>query len=105
MIHACIFMSDTLTGHVSISYSETYDERDPPTRDQPATGDPLLMAVVLFDVVKYTSDERLPRVKDHFMMAFRVVSHRRFHCTLILTLSSAMHTFILVWINSYIITN
>ena len=47
-------------------YSETCDER-PPTRDLPETGDHRLMSVVIFDIVKYTSDRRPPLLKDHFL--------------------------------------
>ncbi len=59
--------------------SETCDER-PPIRDRPSMGDGLLM-VDVFDIVRYTSDERPPLLKDCFLVAFRVVSHQRFHCT------------------------
>ena len=36
------------------------------TRDQHVNNDRLLMAVVLSDTVKYTSDERPPLLKDHY---------------------------------------
>ena len=50
--------------------------RDPLTRDQPATGDHLLAAVVLFDIPidEYTSGKRPPLLKDHFLQAFVVVA-------------------------------
>ncbi len=69
--------------HLKISvlrlYSETCGE-GPPMKDQPATGDHLLMAVVLFIRVQYyTSDGRPPLMKDHLSVALKAVSGRRLH--------------------------
>ena len=61
-------------------YSETCDER-PPMRDQPVMGDCLLAAVFLFDIVKYTSDERPPLLKYHYLVTFRVDPHRKSYYT------------------------
>ncbi len=41
------------------------------------------MAVVLFDIVKYTFDERPLLVENPFLVAFMVVAHCRFHCIII----------------------
>ena len=59
------------------SYIDTVETvtRDPETIEWPATGDRLLAAVVLFDIIKYTSDERPPLFKDSFLVLFRPVSH------------------------------
>ncbi len=48
-------------------YIETCDKsKRPLTRDQPAT-DHLLLAVVLFDIAKYTPDTKPPLLKDRFL--------------------------------------
>ena len=36
-------------------------------RDQLAMGNSVLMAVLMFDIVKYTSDKRPPLLKDCFL--------------------------------------
>ena len=48
-------------------------------RDWSVMEGPLLITFVLFDIIKYTSDERPSVFKDCFLVAFKVVSHCRFH--------------------------
>ena len=55
--------------------------KGPLMRDRPASGAHLLLAAVLFDVVTYTSNKRPFLLKDHFLVAFWVVSPGRFYCT------------------------
>ena len=53
--------------------------------------DHLLMAHVLFDLVKYTSNKRPTLLEDRFLVAFSVVLCHRFHCnTLIICLGQKM---------------
>ena len=61
-------------------YTRICDER-PLMRDRIAVEDHLFRAVVLFDLVKYTSDKRLPLLKDQFLVASSVVFHCMFHWT------------------------
>ena len=41
----------------------------------------LLVTAVLFDIVKYTSHDTSPALKDHLLVAFRAVSRCKVHYT------------------------
>ena len=72
----------TQRGVAQERYSENCDER-PPARDQPVIGNHLLMAVVLSTWSQISLRWETTCFVRPLLVAFRVVSCHRFHCTTI----------------------